>query len=737
MTARWTTRYLALITLWLLACLTACSAAPATQAVRVAAPAPTRTPTVSLLPPSPTVTTMAPTHTPTGQPSGGVLAAPQPSATPPSVPQQGVSVRVDVVDGAWLPDGVALVVAEIPMLRILDGRTLEERTILGEGPGYVAAAVGPQRVIAASADNTVQVWDAEGGTLVRVLEGANQPVEGTAYEPTTSQIVGVTVSPDGTRVAAAVRGYYEGGQGSVWLWDMETAERLAILSLYGAPSGVAFSPDGKLLAASTLVSSCGRGGGGITLWDAATQEVEGMLSAQGDAVTAFAFHPDGGRVAGVGQGTGQGRCVGPVVVHEWEIATGAERMLAVEGTTPTAVDYQPMSGSLLVGYEDGTLRLWDADAQEPQLTVAAHEGSVRGVAFNPEGDRVVSWGDDWNLALRAWGGSEVAGAVTPMPRATAADAEHVTDDASLNQVNSLAFAPDDPLTLWAGTAAGVVRWDLRTDRPTRYTAADGLSGDLVNDLAFGPDGALWAATLSGVSRYAGERWTSFFPGEGLPAAPVYALAIAPDGSLWMGTQEGAARYDGESWTVYAPADGLADALVWSVGVTPNGAVWFSTHGGGVSRYDPITDTWRTFGADDGLPLPNARQLAVEPGANGDAGVWVHIGYDNVYRFDGTRWVLAYPSGGGRWVCGMAFDGQGNPWLATCDGYHTYGVGLVHREGPQAAWSAVTTEEGLISHSLLCVAVAPAASNTQPSLAVGTMQGISVYQDGVWRALLVE
>ncbi len=107
---------------------------------------------------------------------------------------------------------------------------------------------------------------------------------------------------------------------------------------------------------------------------------------------------------------------------------------------------------------------------------------------------------------------------------------------TLNQANCLTFAPNDPLTLWAGTAAGVVRWDLRTDTPTLSTTADGLAANWVNDLRFAPDGTLWAATLKGLSHYDGQRWVIPSGAEGMPVIPIYSLAFAPDGSLWVGAR---------------------------------------------------------------------------------------------------------------------------------------------------------------------------------------------------------
>lgn len=61
------------------------------------------------------------------------------------------------------------------------------------------------------------------------------------------------------------------------------------------------------------------------------------------------------------------------------------------------------------------------------------------------------------------------------------------------------------------------------------------------------------------------------------------IVVAPNGALWFGTVSDVSRFDGESWTTFTKDDGLASNYAQSVAVGPDGAVWFGT-GGGISRY---------------------------------------------------------------------------------------------------------------------------------------------------------
>jgi ligand-binding sensor domain-containing protein len=114
-------------------------------------------------------------------------------------------------------------------------------------------------------------------------------------------------------------------------------------------------------------------------------------------------------------------------------------------------------------------------------------------------------------------------------------------------------------------------------------------GVQVNDIAQDKEGAIWAATSSGVYRFWGGEWTFFTRGDPkveLPSAMVLCVTSAPDGSLWFGTYDGAARFDGSGWQSFAagPA-GLISRQVFDIFAAESGEVFFATEGG-VTRLKP-------------------------------------------------------------------------------------------------------------------------------------------------------
>ncbi len=111
-----------------------------------------------------------------------------------------------------------------------------------------------------------------------------------------------------------------------------------------------------------------------------------------------------------------------------------------------------------------------------------------------------------------------------------------------------------------------------------------------------------ASPISPVSRWGGIADTVFqqvTTPKGLPN-PI-TLAIEEDGSgfLWTGTGDGLARWDGYRFRVYrsdghAPAS-LRDNFVQTLHTDPSGRLWIGTQAGGLSRYDPITDSFVHYG----------------------------------------------------------------------------------------------------------------------------------------------
>jgi WD40 repeat protein len=138
----------------------------------------------------------------------------------------------------------------------------------------------------------------------------------------------VAFSPDGETLAASYGVRVGGGGGGVVLWDAAARRRLGdpLPVNEGGVSRVAFSPDGETLAAGYTGVRAGNrlsGVSGVVLWDAAAQSrfVDDPLPMEEGAVSSVAFSPDGKTLA-AGYGGG-GVMLWDVDLDSWQRRAGA------------------------------------------------------------------------------------------------------------------------------------------------------------------------------------------------------------------------------------------------------------------------------------------------------------------------------------------------------------------------------------------------------------------------------
>jgi hypothetical protein len=155
----------------------------------------------------------------------------------------------------------------------------------------------------------------------------------------------------GASACSFVPGDLGAGYDTARLWDPATGKHLRTLAgHYGGVRGVAFSPDGRLLATASDDET-------VRLWDPATGKRLRTLAGHTGPVRGVAFSPDGRLLA-----TANGR-----TARLWDPATG-ERLRKPTGRGVDRVAFSP-DGRLLATANGRTARLWDPATGERLRTL--------------------------------------------------------------------------------------------------------------------------------------------------------------------------------------------------------------------------------------------------------------------------------------------------------------------------------------------------------------------------------
>jgi WD40 repeat protein len=286
--------------------------------------------------------------------------------------------------------------------------------------GHLAPAVNlafqrDSRLVSNGADRIIKRWDLATDTDALTLHffgseasearfspddqklavmGVATPIKmygaGTGQELLTTSSVysnhGLAFSPDGKALAAI-------GQRGIYLLDPSTGRNVLTFGSVPRPSGVAFGPDGRSIASVSPGAKPGAVGV-VKLWDATSGKE--LLEFPGhrrekDKIGAIAYSPDGRFLVTA--------CFDNAV-HIYDLTT-RERIHRLEGhAAPVIGVVISPDGRLIASVsDDATIKLWDTTTGAEIRTLRGHAREVVSAAFSPDGTRLVSGSNDETLKL--------------------------------------------------------------------------------------------------------------------------------------------------------------------------------------------------------------------------------------------------------------------------------------------------------------------------------------------------
>lgn len=534
-------------------------------------------------------------------------------------------------------------------------------------------AYDPTGAYAAFGDDNgmVRIIDVESRETVHTLNPFNDE----------SSISGLDFSPDGRRLGIS------SSNGTAKVVDVNTGDEL--FAIAGHPDGwindLDFSPDGRWIATAgddnlvklwyadtgtlkvslpshtNFVNSLDFGPGGARLvsgsddgtaivWDVETSSLlfklrpEGFRS--GTSVKSVAFSQDGTRVLTGGYKT--------VVV--WNAENGIE-LQRLNGNRATIYDVDFAPDNLSMVTVSAGIKIWDWVYGTERFNLSAHHGEVNSLAFNADGDRMVT--GSWDSSAKLWAANlRIETLRFKQHNAPNTDADYSSDgkwiatvddngvilihDASTGEVvgqftgRSVSFDPQDGNRVVIVHDSTISIWVVGQAAPVLTMEGQDST---IESAVFGPDGSTVFSEGSGVVSVWDSRTGNFIRGINTGG---YNPRISPDGKRFVVPSGNVAQImDAESGELLVELRGHTDQVITAIFSRDGKYVYTGGFDNTVRKWD--ADTGREMNVMTGhtgrifdLDISQDDSLIASASADTTVRVWNAETGKEIYKYEGNN-----------------------------------------------------------------------------------------------------